>query len=88
MMVLWEYVFEIPSIGWKEFSHSTTNRIISIQMCPGTLFNVRVLYMDLARYLITLICIYISGKFSAAAVVLRVNIPGIIILIFSKSLSI
>ena len=68
--------------------HSTTNRIISMTMIPWNLLNVRVLHMDPIRSLITLIYLYIYGTLSAAAVALRIDISGIIILIFSNSLSI
>ena len=49
MMVLGEYVCETPPKGGKEFIHNTTNRIISMKMCPETLLNGRVLHMDLTH---------------------------------------
>ena len=55
---------------------------------PVTLLNGRVIYMDLARSLITLICRSISVTRTSAAVILSVDLPGIIILSFSNSLSI
>ena len=81
-MVLGGYVCEIPPTGGNAFIHSTTNMIISMTMRPGTLLNFRELHMALACYLITLIYLSIYGTCSAAEVILRVDLPGIIILIF------
>ena len=61
MMVLWEYICDIPPTGGKEFRHITKISIISMTICPGSLLNGRVLHMDLVRSLITLICHSISG---------------------------
>ena len=88
MMVLGEYVCDITPTGEKALIHSTTNRIISMKTRPGNLLNGRVIHMDLVSSLITLIDRSVSETFSSATVVLRVYLPGIILLIFSNSLSI
>ena len=85
-MVPGDNVCDIPQTGGKLFIHSTTNRIILIKIYPGTLLNERVLHMDLTRYLITMICSSIYGKCSAVVVVLRFDLPGIIIMKFSNFL--
>ena len=88
MMVLGEYVCDIPATGVKAFSHRNKNSIISMKICTGNSFNSRVLHVSLARFFITLICCSIYGTYSASAVVLRVDLFGVILLIFSNSLSI
>ena len=88
MMVLGMYACEIPHIGWRAIGHSITNRIISMTMLPGTLLNIMVIHVALVHYFITLICLSIFGTFSADAVVLRVDLPRIITIIFSNYLSI
>ena len=55
-------------------------------MRTGNLLNVRVLQIALARSLITLIYHSISGTCSAAVVVFRIDVPGIIPLRLSNSL--
>ena len=86
MMVLGEYVYDISLTGGKALINSTTNRIISMTIRPGTFFNCRVIHMALAYSLITLIYFSISGTCSYEAVVLKVDITGIIIMILSKYL--
>ena len=86
-MVIGEHVCYIPPIIGKAFSQITTNMIISMEIRPGILLNGRVLHMALLRSLIKLICCYIYGKYSAAAVILRVDIPVINLVRFSNSLS-
>ena len=88
MMVLGEYICDIPPTGGKAFIPNTTNGIISTKIRPRTLLNGKVLHMDLAHSLITIICISIYKTCSYAAVVLRVDIPDSIILRFSNYLSI
>ena len=85
---LGEYFGDIPQTGGKKFIHITTNRIISMIIRSGTLLNGRVLHMDLTNSLITLICRCIHGTCSAVTVVLMVDLPGIISLIFSNPLPI
>ena len=58
-----------------------------MKIYPGTLLNVIVLRMALANYLITLIWRSISGTFSDAAVVFKVDLLGIMFLVFLNSLS-
>ena len=87
MMVLGGYDCDIPTKGGKAFSHITTNRIISMTISFEILLNGIVLHMDLARSLITLVYHSISGTRSATVVRLRVDLPVIILLIFSNSLS-
>ena len=86
MMVLGEYVCEIPLIGGNASSHITANSIISMTIHPGNLLNVRVQHMHLARYLTIIICIYISWTCSATGIVLQVDLTVILFLIFSRSI--
>ena len=85
-MVLGGYVCDIPPTGSKAFIHNTTNSIISMIIHNVILLNGKVIQMAPAHYLITLICRSISITCSSAAVVLRVDIPGTIVLVFSKFL--
>ena len=52
--------------------------IISITMRPRILLNGRVIHIACARSLIPLVCLSVSGVYSGAAVVFRVDFPGII----------
>ena len=88
MMVLGDYIYEIPPIGGKSLIQVTTNRIVSMIMLPGTLFNGRVIHMDLLYSLMTLMCASVYGTCSDSVVVSRVDLSGIILLGFSNSLSI
>ena len=86
IIVIEDYVCDIPPTGGKAFSHITTNMTISMEFRPGSLLNFRVLLIYLSHSLVTLICRSISGTCSASAVLLRVDIPGILLLRFSNSL--
>ena len=61
MIVLGEYVWEIPLTGGKAFNQSATNSTMSLTMHTGTLLNGRVIQISRDHYLITLNGILISG---------------------------
>ena len=63
------YDWQIPLLGGKAIIHKTTNRIISIIICTGTLFNGTVIHIFHASSFITIICLIISGTCYTAVVV-------------------
>ena len=87
-MVLGDYVCGILTTVVNAFNHSTTNIIVSITIRTGSLFNGRLLSMALVCSLIALICHSIFWTCLAAAVVFMVDLPVIVVMIFSNTLSV
>ena len=66
-----DYDWQIPLLRGKAFIHKTINRIISIIICTGNLFNGIVLQISHFISFITIIFIFIFGACYAPVVVFR-----------------